>query len=258
MVDLSGRVALVTGAGSGIGEATARLLAEHGATVFGADLEAPRSSDSGAAEPANAQSTAVRLDVRSEADWEEALTEITNSLGRLDILVHSAGISGATPLAETSMAEWRRVLETNLDGAFLAVRNGIRAMRDSGGAIVLVGSASGIRPAAGAAAYSTSKAAVGMLARAAAIECRDRGLPIRINVVSPAGVRTPMWSSMPFFQDLVREHGSVSAAFEALESEGGERLAEPEEIARSLLFLVSDAASHITGVELPVDGGYVL
>jgi NAD(P)-dependent dehydrogenase (short-subunit alcohol dehydrogenase family) len=67
-----------------------------------------------------------------------------------------------------------------------------------------------------------------------------------------------MWSSMPFFQDLVREHGSESAAFEALESEGGERFAEPEEIARSLLFLVSDAASHITGVELPVDGGYVL
>ena len=258
MVDLSGRVALVTGAGSGIGEATALLLAAHGATVFGADLEAPRASDSGSSEPANVPSTAVRLDVRNEADWEDALTEITESFGRLDILVHSAGISGAAPLAETSMAEWRRVLETNLDGAFLAVRHGIRAMRDSGGAIVLVGSASGIRPSAGAAAYSTSKAAVGMLARAAAIECRDRGLPIRVNVVSPAGVRTPMWSSMPFFQDLVREHGSESAAFEALESEGGQRFAEPEEVARSLLFLVSDAASHITGVELPVDGGYVL
>ena len=147
MVDLSGRVALVTGAASGIGEATALLLAAHGATVFGADLEAPRSSDSGAAVP----STAVRLDVRSEADWEDALTEITNSVGRLDILVHSAGISGAAPLAEISMAEWRRVMETNLDGAFLAVRHGIRAMRDSGGAIVLVGSASGIRPSAGAA-----------------------------------------------------------------------------------------------------------
>jgi 2-keto-3-deoxy-L-fuconate dehydrogenase len=258
MTDLYGRVALVTGAGSGIGETTARLLAEYGATVFGADLEAPCSSDSGAAEPANARSTAVRLDVRSETDWEDALTEIINSFGRLDILVHSAGISGASALAETSMAEWRRVLETNLDGAFLAVRHGIRAMRDGGGSIVLVGSASGIRPTAGAAAYSTSKAGVGMLARVAALECRDGGIPIRVNLVSPAGVRTPMWSTMPFFQELVREHGSESAAFEALESEGGERFAEPEEVARSVLFLVSDAATHITGVELPVDGGYVL
>ncbi len=258
MVDLSGRVALVTGAGSGIGEATARLLAAHGATVLLADLEAPSSPDSELVDPAGARSTTLRLDVRSEADWEDALAGIMEREGRLDILVHSAGISGASPLAGTSLAEWRRILETNLDGAFLAVRHGIRAMQDGGGTIVLIGSASGIRPAAGAAAYSTSKAAVGMLARAAAIECRDRGLPIRVNVVSPAGVRTPMWSSMPFFQDLVREHGSESAAFEALESEGGERFAEPEEIARSLLFLVSDAASHITGVELPVDGGYVL
>jgi NAD(P)-dependent dehydrogenase (short-subunit alcohol dehydrogenase family) len=258
MTDLNGRVALVTGAGSGIGEAAARLLAECGATVFCADLEAPRSSETGTADPPNARSTAVRLDVRSETDWENALAEIVTGFGRLDILVHSAGISGASPVTQTSMAEWRRILETNLDGAFLAVRHGIRAMRDGGGSIVLVGSASGIRPAAGAAAYSASKAGVGMLARVAALECRDGGIPIRVNVISPAGVRTPMWSTMPFFQELVREHGSESAAFEALEAEGGERFAEPEEVARSVLFLVSDAASHITGVELPVDGGYVL
>ena len=258
MTDLNGRVALVTGAGSGIGEAAARLLAEYGATVVCADLEAPCSSEGGTADPPNARSTAVRLDVRSEADWEDALAEIVKGFGRLDIRVHSAGISGASPVTQTSMAEWRRILETNLDGAFLAVRHGIRAMRDGGGSIVLVGSASGIRPAAGAAAYSVSKAGVGMLARAAALECRDGGIPIRVNVVSPAGVRTPMWSTMPFFQELVREHGSESAAFEALEAEGGERFAEPEEVARSVLFLVSDAACHITGVELPVDGGYVL
>ena len=258
MTDLNGRVALVTGAGSGIGEAAARLLAESGATVVCADLEAPCSSETGTADPPNARSTVVRLDVRSEADWEDALAEIVKGFGRLDILVHSAGISGASPVTQTSMAEWRRILETNLDGAFLAVRHGIRAMRDGGGSIVLVGSASGIRPAAGAAAYSVSKAGVGILSRGAGLECRDGGIPFRVNVVSPAGVRTPMWSTMPFFQELVREHGSESAAFEALEAEGGERFAEPEEVARSVLFLVSDAACHITGVELPVDGGYVL
>ncbi|NIQ81710.1 MAG: SDR family NAD(P)-dependent oxidoreductase, partial [Anaerolineae bacterium] len=106
---------------------------------------------------------------------------------------------------------WRRVLATNLDGTFLAIKHGVRAMRDAGGAIVVVGSASGIRPAAGATAYSTSKAAVSMLVRAAAKECREGKLPIRINVVSPAGVRTPMWRAMPFFQDLIRQHGSEDA-----------------------------------------------
>ena len=258
MTDLSGRVALVTGAGSGIGAATARILAARGATVFWADLEPPAISDSGRADPADARLTGLRLDVRNEADWEDAVAEIMERGGRLDILVHSAGISGASPLAETSVAEWRRILDTNLDGAFLAVKHGIRVMRDHGGAIVLIGSASGIRPSAGAAAYSTSKAAVGMLARAAAIECRENGYSIRVNVVSPAGVRTPLWMTMPFFQDLVQAHGSAEAAFDLMEQEGGERFAEPDEVARSVVFLVSDAASHITGVELPVDGGYVL
>jgi NAD(P)-dependent dehydrogenase (short-subunit alcohol dehydrogenase family) len=258
MVELSGRVGLVTGAGSGIGAATARLLAAHGATVFCTDLEPPAIPGSGKADLAGARLTGLGLDVRNEADWEEVLAGITQRAGRLDILVHAAGISGASPLAETSMDEWRRIMDTNLDGAFLAVRHGIRVMRDSGGAIVLIGSASGIRPSAGAAAYSTSKAAVGMLARAAAIECRESGYSIRVNVVSPAGVRTPMWMAMPFFRDLVQAHGSAPAAFDILEQEGGERFAEPEEVAQSVVFLVSDAASHITGVELPVDGGYVL
>ena len=257
MADLSGCVALVTGAGSGIGAATARLLAARGAAVFCGDLAAPEKLEP-EADRSDSRLTGLRLDVRREDDWENALAVVLKQEGRLDILVHSAGISGASPLAETSMAEWRRVLETNLDGAFLAVRHGIRAMRESGGAIVLIGSASGIRPSAGAAAYSTSKAAVTMLARAAARECRESKFSIRVNVVSPAGVRTPMWRTMPFFQELVQAHGSEGAAFEALEAVGGSRFAEPGEVAQSVLFLVSDAASHINGVELPVDGGFVL
>ncbi len=258
MAGLSGRVALVTGAASGIGAATAQLLAARGAAVYCADLEltdVKRIQRTGSTSPPPAS---LRLDVRSEADWEDSLATILGQQRRLDILVHAAGISAATPLAETSIAEWRRILETNLDGTFLAIKHGIRAMQDAGGAIVVVGSASGIRPAAGAAAYSTSKAAVSMLARAAAKECRDSKLPIRINVVSPAGVKTPMWRTMPFFQDLVRQHGSEDAAFADMESDASGRFAEPEEVAQCVLFLVSDAACHVTGVELPVDGGYIL
>jgi 2-keto-3-deoxy-L-fuconate dehydrogenase len=258
MTSLSGRVALVTGAGSGIGAATAQLFAAHGAVVYCTDLKVTRVLDIERADSTDSQLTNLRLDVRQEADWESAVATVLRQQGRLDILVHAAGISAAVPLAETTLAEWRRVFATNVDGTFLAIKHGIRAMRDAGGTIVVVGSASGIRPAAGATAYSTSKAAVSMLVRAAAKECREGKLPIRINVVSPAGVKTPMWRAMPFFQDLIRQHGSEDAAFAALEADASSRFAEAEEIAQSVLFLVSDAACHVTGVELPVDGGYIL
>lgn len=250
MSDVSGRVTLVTGAASGIGRATAELLASRGAVVHRADLEPTEGG--------------LLLDVRKEEDWEEAVEAILGEHGRLDILVHSAGISAASPLAETTLEAWRRVLATNLDGSFLAVKHGLRAMTADGreegdaGAIVLVGSASGIRPSAGAAAYSTSKAGVGMLVRAAAKECREAGLPVRINAVSPAGVKTPMWSTMPFFRDLVEEHGSEEAAFAALEEAGGDRFAGPGDIARIIAFLASDAAGEVNGAELPVDGGYTV
>jgi NAD(P)-dependent dehydrogenase (short-subunit alcohol dehydrogenase family) len=168
------------------------------------------------------------------------------------------GISAASPIAETSLEEWRRVLATNLDGAFLGTKHAVRAMRAAGGAIVHVGSASGIRPAAGAAAYSTSKAGLRMLVRAAAKECRDANLPIRINLVSPAGVKTPMWRSMPFFLEMTSRLGSEEAAWEAMAAAGGGKFLEPDEVARVVLFLAGDEARHLTGVELPVDDGWIL
>jgi NAD(P)-dependent dehydrogenase (short-subunit alcohol dehydrogenase family) len=259
MLSLSGRVALVTGAGSGIGAATAQLLVAQGAVVYGADLKATAVHDvEWADSPSSPRLTRLHLDVREETGWERAVAAVLDDQGRVDILVHAAGISVASPITDTTMSEWRRVMATNLDGSFLAVKHGIRAMRAGGGAIVIVGSASGIRPSSGAAAYSTSKAAVAMLVRAAAKECREGDLRIRINVVSPAGVKTPMWREMPFFQELVRQRGSEDAAFAALEAGGGGRFAEPDEIARCVVFLVSDAADHVTGVEFPIEGGYIL
>ena len=255
---LAGRVALVTGATSGIGAATARLLAAHGAVTYCADLVEPEADEVGTSDTTTSRTVHMRLDVREEADWETAVSAVLEREGRLDVLVNSAGIAAASPLADTTLAEWRRVLATNLDGSFLAIKHGIRAMKESGGAIVVIGSASGIRPSAGAVAYSTSKAAVSMLVRAAAKECRQEKLPIRINAVSPGGVKTPLWREMSFFSDLVELHGSEEAAFAAMEAHGGDRFAEPEQVAEGVLFLVSDAANHITGVELPLDDGYTL
>jgi len=252
MSDFTGKIALVTGAASGIGAAVTASLETAGAQVYAADLKPP-----GTSRP-DSDTHAIKLDVREEADWIAATETILASHGRLDILANCVGVSAGTPLAETTLAEWRHVLSTNLDGAFLATKHGIRAMRATGGAIVHIGSASGIRPAAGAAAYSTSKAALRMLVRTAAKECRDARLAIRINVVSPAGVKTPMWSTMPFFQELVRTHGSEDAAYASMEAAGGGRFIEPDAVARVVCFLAGDEARHITGVEVPVDDGYVL
>jgi NAD(P)-dependent dehydrogenase (short-subunit alcohol dehydrogenase family) len=255
MDDFSGKLALVTGAASGIGAAVSAALRGRGARVYAADLY-----PDGIAEQPNADPDlrAIRLDVRDEAAWTAAVDAVLSTDGRLDVLVNCVGVAAGSPLTDTEFAEWRRVMSVNLDGAFLATKHAMRAMRATGGAIVHVGSASGTRAAAGAAAYSTSKAALRMLVQTAAKECRDAGLPIRINIVSPAGVKTPMWSSMPFFQDLVRQHGSEDAAYAAMTKAGGGQFIEPEAVARVVCFLASHEAQHVTGVDLTIDDGYVL
>lgn len=254
MSDFADRVALVTGAASGIGAAVAMRLAAGGAYVYCGDLNPERA----AVTVVGPNTRAISLDVREEAAWAGVIETILTASRQLDILVNCAGVSAASPLADTTLADWRHILATNLDGAFLGTKYGIRAMHAVGGVIVHVGSASGIRPAAGAAAYSTSKAGLRMLVRTAAKECRDGGLAIRINLVSPAGVKTPMWRAMPFFQELTRTLGSEEAAYDAMAKSGGGRFLDPDTVAHAVCFLASDQARHVTGVELPVDDGYVL
>lgn len=253
------RAVVVTGAASGIGAATARLLAEGGRRPWCVDRDVPGAERVAATiRDTGGDAVAFPIDVTDEDAWERLAAALAAGPAPV-ALVHCAGISVASALAETPLDEWRRVLSVNLDGAFLAVRFGIRAMAGQGGAIVLVGSASGIRPPPGAAAYATSKAAVAALARAAAKECRAAGIPVRINVVSPAGVRTPMWRSMPFFEEIARRLGSEEAAFAEMASAGGGTpFAEPEAVARVIRFLVSDEAAHVTGAELPADDGWSL
>jgi NAD(P)-dependent dehydrogenase (short-subunit alcohol dehydrogenase family) len=257
---LTGRVALVTGAASGIGQEAARQFAAEGAAVCCADLNEPKAeTTAGSIALLGQQASAHRLDVCVEADWEELVRQILADRGRLDVLVNCAGVSAAAPLTETSFADWRRVLSVNLDGAFLATKHGIRAMRAVGGSIVHVSSASGVKAAAGACAYSASKAGLCMLSRAAAKECRDQGIPVRVNTVCPGGVKTPMWTTMPFFRELVEKAGSEEAAFESMAgSVPGGRFSEPADIVHAILFLASDESRFVTGVDLLVDGGYVL
>lgn len=255
---LEGKTALITGAASGIGGATALLFARQGARVAVTDLDGS-GAEAVAARILDEEGAARAgvLDVRLEADWERAIGDVLEAWGALDVLVANAGVSFAGPVAEMSLEEWRDVHAVNLDGAFLGTKHAVRTMRDSGrgGSIVIVSSASGLKASPGASAYCSSKAAVRMFAKTVALECAGEG--IRVNTVHPAGVKTPMWEGMAFFQDLVREHGGTAGAWEALErtSPMG-RFATPGEIAAGILYLASDEASYVTGSELVIDGGY--
>jgi NAD(P)-dependent dehydrogenase (short-subunit alcohol dehydrogenase family) len=254
-----GKVALVTGAGSGIGRATATLLASEGAVVLVADLNG-HAAQAVAAEIASAGGRAepLPLDVSDEAAWQEATARVLAAHRRLDVLVNNAGVSFGKPVAEMTLDEWRRVLAVNLDGVFLGTKYGIRAMQlGGGGSIVNVASVSGIRAFAGAAAYGAGKAAVRLLSRVAAIECRDAGTGVRVNLVTPGGVKTPMWQAMDFFRDLAAEHGSAEGAFAALAgSVPSQAFFSPEDVARSVLYLASDESSHLSGVEVIMDRGH--
>ena len=207
------RTVLVTGAGSGIGAACARAFAASGAHVICTDRDPEAAAQTAhVIRGAGGAAVSKALDVTSEADWSTVLP----AGGALDVLVHSAGISAGGTVSDTSFDEWRRVMSVNLDGAFLALKFGVDALRQRGGSIIAVASASGVRAVAGAAAYSTSKAALRMLVQITAKQCRSEGLDVRVNSISPAGVKTPLWSSMPFFQDLVRSLGSEEAAYAQL------------------------------------------
>ncbi|MEZ5710755.1 MAG: SDR family oxidoreductase [Blastomonas sp.] len=249
----AGRTALITGAGSGIGAAAARYLDDQGISgLVLLDL----SGD--AIDPAG-YSANVRVeqgDVADEALWDR----LQPDLGDVDLAVINAGISFAAPIAAHDLADWRRVMSVNLDGAFLALRAAMRAMQahGRGGAIVMMASASAHKAEPGVAAYGASKAGLVQLGRVAAKE----GAPsrIRVNCLAPGGVDTPIWDDMPFFADLVRERGSRDAAMSAMAAMATPlgRYASAKEIAEQIGFLLSDAAATITGAVLNSDGGYSL
>lgn len=255
---LTGKCALITGAASGIGRATALLFAREGAHVLTTDLnEAGAQETAGQVEAEGGIALALALDVRVEPDWERAVAAVVGRWASLDVLVANAGVSFARPVTEMTLEEWRQVHAVNLDGVFLGTKHAVRAMRERGrgGSIVIVSSASGLKASPGASAYSSSKAALRLFAKAVALECAQE--KIRVNTVNPAGVVTPMWEGMEFFEDLRREHGGVAGAWEALQRESPMgRFASAEEIAAGILYLASEDSSYVTGTELVIDGGY--
>lgn len=249
--DFSGARILITGAASGIGAATATLLAERGARkLILADRDEEALSDFAFSLPC--ERALLIGDVADEALWNNAdLTGLTHALV-------NAGTAESKPIDELGFDDWRRVMSTNLDGAFLSLRAAMRAMKSGGGSIVLTASVAGVKAEPGIAAYGASKAAVIHLARIAAKEGAPDG--IRVNAIAPGGVETPIWNRVPFFADMVMDMGSEAAAFEAMAKIATPmgRYAKPEEIAEQIAFLLSGRAAFITGTCVVSDGGYSL
>jgi NAD(P)-dependent dehydrogenase (short-subunit alcohol dehydrogenase family) len=257
---VANKVALVTGGASGIGRATALLLASEGAAVVVTDVAA-EAGQQVVDEIGQRGGRAVfhALDVADEAAWQAVTGRTLEEFARLDIAVNNAGISVARPVTEMTLAEWRRVMQINLDGVFLGTKYAIRAMQSgSGGSIINVASASGIKAAAKASAYCASKAAVRMFSKTVALECIAAGNNIRVNTVSPAGVRTPMWEKQDFWPGLVAQHGSREAAWQALAGTSSEGFFSPEDVARAILFLASEESSYLNAGELVIDRGYTV
>jgi NAD(P)-dependent dehydrogenase (short-subunit alcohol dehydrogenase family) len=253
MARLARKVALVTGAASGIGRATAIVLAREGANVAVTDIDI-----CGAASTVEAIITEggsaipLALDVTSEPAWQSAIDTAIAVWGQLDILVNNAGISHERSITETTLDQWRRVLAVNLDGVFLGTAAAIRAMsRGRGGSIINVSSLSGAKAAPGAAAYCASKAGVIMLTKTAALECAGANPPISVNCILPGGVKTPMWESTTLWP-AIAETDEWQATVGLPPSK---RFAQPEEIAQAILFLASNESSYITAAALPIDAG---
>jgi 3alpha(or 20beta)-hydroxysteroid dehydrogenase len=240
---LKDKVALITGGARGMGAATCRLFAAEGATVVIADV-LDREGEALAAE-LGARASYAHLDVADEAGWRAVIDRTVAGHGGLDVLVNNAGVLLFKTIAETSLAEFERVIRINLQGTFLGTKLAGAQMAQRGrGSIVNISSSDGMKGANGLAAYCSSKWGIRGLTRVAAMELGHKG--VRVNSVHPGGVDTAMGN--PYGQpkaEVNKRYGFVPL----------QRVGEPEEVARVSLFLASDESSYLCGAEIAVDGG---
>jgi 3(or 17)beta-hydroxysteroid dehydrogenase len=242
---LDGKVALITGAASGIGRATAGLFHRQGAKVAATD----RNEAGLKALGEDADLTLVQ-DVTDEARWREVVDAAVAAFGRLDILVNSAGIAVLGNIETTTLADWRKVNAVNVEGAFLGCREAVRAMKGTGGSIVNLSSVAGIIGDASSTAYCASKGAVRLLTKSAALHCARAGYGIRVNSVHPSFAETPM-----VLEGIARAKDPERVRAGLMRAAPMGRMGRAEEVANMILFLTTDESSFTTGAEFMVDGG---
>ncbi|EFM10018.1 short-chain dehydrogenase/reductase SDR [Paenibacillus curdlanolyticus YK9] len=248
MAQLTNKVALITGAGSGMGREEALLFAQEGAKVVATDInEAAVQAVVKEIQAVGGEAISFAHNVASEEDWQRVLEGAFASYHRIDILVNNAGISFAQGMLDTTTEQWDRVMNINLSSVFLGMKLVIPHMQqNNGGSIVNISSIAGLSGSSGAGAYTASKGAVRMLTKAAAVDYGKDN--IRVNSVHPGFIETPMSAEFVNNEQMRAWFLSQTAL---------PRIGQAREVAQAVLFLASDASAYITGVELPVDGGVI-
>ncbi len=245
---VAGKVALITGAGSGLGRASAIMLAAEGARVAVTDIDGAAAQV--VAREIGGNAVAFEHDVTDEARWREVLDAVAQALGGLHVLVNNAGIGNGGSVEDVSLEDWRRVHAVNLDGTFLGCKYALAPIRASGGGSVInISSISGIIAGHNLAAYNSSKAAVRHLTKSVALHAARQGYNIRCNSVHPAFIDTPILDGMaPHLgrEDLIAKLGRQIPLG---------RIGQPRDVAHAVLYLASDESAFMTGAEIVIDGG---
>lgn len=254
MSQLSGKTALITGAASGIGFATATLFAHQGAAVWLCDID-PRGK--AAAQALVAQGLSARylhLDVALEEDWIGAAAAVRATGQGLHILVNNAGIGIGGPITDLSLQDWRRQQAVNLDGAFLGIKHCLPLLRESGGgSIINIASVTGIRGSGVFVSYAASKGGLLAFTRAMAKQCAAARDGVRVNAIAPGVIETPIFERLEGVSGSAADAAATAARLVPLGYAGA-----PEDIAQGALYLASDAARYVTGIELVIDGGLLI
>jgi 3(or 17)beta-hydroxysteroid dehydrogenase len=244
------KVAIVTGAASGIGRGTAQVLASEGARVVITDVNEALGDE--AAKAIGGDALFLRHDVSDEASWQSVIAATLDRFGRLDVLVNNAGIIEVADIETTTAEQLRRVLAVNAEGVFFGCKHAIPAMRaGGGGSIVNISSTAGLVGTPPFAAYSASKGAVRVLTKTVAAHCREKGDAIRCNSIHPGGIDTPLVRAI----SRRPEESGISDVEELAAPGRAIGYGQPEDIGHLVLYLASDESRFMTGAELAIDGG---
>ncbi len=254
-VRVANKVALITGAGLGLGRASAELMAREGAHLVLTDIGADDLKETARRiRSAGGAAETHLLDVRSEGDWARVTAAVEATHGGLDVLVNNAGIAPIGTIESCDMAQWRQCMSVNADGVFLGCKAAVALMKHrKAGSIINLSSIDGIIGEADLAAYCASKGAVRTLTKAVAVHCAEQGYGIRCNSIHPGYVWTPQTEN--YLAGLGRLDAERA---KALARHPIGRLGKPEDIAYMILYLASDESTFVTGAEMVVDGGYLM